>query len=185
MSHPVNGEHKENELVHFHGPKPTAPHGGHEGTSFEGVDASVRMVIWSLLIIVGTLVVTMIITIPIQKTLRDATPVGNLPSPLAPSRVVPQGPLLEVHPWDTLPQLREHENEVLNGYGKDAEGHVHIPIDRAMDAVVSHLTIRPDAPSGLTTPGGLGRDFAGSINNMPPPYQRPQIQGEIRKNAQQ
>jgi hypothetical protein len=66
----------------------------------------------------------------------------------------------------------------------DAEGHVHIPIDRAMDTVLSRLNISPDAPPGITTPGGEGRDFAGSVNAMPPAYRKPQIQGEIRKHAQ-
>jgi hypothetical protein len=184
MSHRVNSEAKENELVHFHGPKASEPHEGHGGTRYEGVDASVRMVIWSLVIIALTLVVTAAITFPIQKTLRDTTPVGSLPSPLAPARVVPPDPQLEVNPWKTLPQLREHENQVLNSYGKDADGRVHIPINRAMDAVVSRLTIRPDAPEGLTTPGGFGRDFSGSVTAMPAPYEAPQIRGEIQKNAQ-
>ena len=71
---------------------------------------------------------------------------------------------------------------------KDANGKIHVPIDKAMDTVVSRLRIQPNAPSGITTPGGEGRAFAGSINNMPPAYrqapQAPQIQGEIRKRAQ-
>jgi hypothetical protein len=61
---------------------------------------------------------------------------------------------------------------------------MHIAIDQAMGMVVSRLNIAPNAPEGVTTPGGEGRDFSGSINSMPPAYQRPQIQGEIRKHAQ-
>ena len=53
-----------------------------------------------------------------------------------------------------------------------------------MAAVVTRLKIEPDAPQGLTTPGGESRRFAGSIVDMPTPYHTPAIQGEIQKNAQ-
>jgi len=168
----------------IHEPVETEPHVGHGGTAFEAVDASIKMVIYSLAIIAGTLIIVFAITIGLQKHLLDTTPLGEARSPLAPARVVPPGPQIQVHPWETLPDVRAHEDQVLNGSAKDAEGHIHIPIDRAMDAVLSRLTISPDAPPGITTPGGEGRDFAGSVNAMPPRYRRPQIQGEIRKHAQ-
>jgi hypothetical protein len=98
--------------------------------------------------------------------------------------VIPSGPLLQVHPWEELPQVREDALKLLNSSGPDADGHNHIPIDQAMTSVVSRLNIEPNAPQGITTPGGEGRNFAGSINSMPAPYQRPQIQGEIQKHAQ-
>jgi hypothetical protein len=176
-------EAKSNELVHSHAPKRSQPHEGHGGTRYEGIDASAGMVIWSLAIIGGTLVFVFAMTIGIQKLLQVNNPPGQLPSPLAPARIVPQNPVLQVHPWEELPEVRAHANQVLNSYGKDADGHVHIPINQAMDAVVSTLTIEPNAPQGITTPGGEGRAFAGSINAMPAPYRRPQISGEIRKHA--
>ncbi len=165
-------------------PKRTEPHVGHGGTKYEGVDASLKLILYSLATIAATLVIVFAITIGLQKYLNDITPTGQPPSPLAPARVVPPAPQLWVHPWEELPDLRAHEDEVLNSYGKDADGHVHIPIDRAMDAVVSRLTIRPDAPPGITTPGGEGHAFSGSVNSMPPSYRGPQIQGEIHKHAQ-
>ncbi|HEX4771670.1 MAG TPA: hypothetical protein VH351_12605 [Bryobacteraceae bacterium] len=163
----------------------TDPHAGHGGTSYEGTDASVKIVLGSLAIIAITLVITALLTFPIQNVLKVANPPGNLPSPLAPERVIPPAPLLEVHPWDTLPKLRAHEDELLNG-GKDQKGQVHIPITRAMDQVVSQLKIRPESPPGLTNSGGYGQDYSGSVKMVPPGYQGPQptIQGEIRKNAQ-
>jgi len=181
MSH----EHKASHL----GPDPYEPHStslhaGHGGTSFEGGDARPSIVIWSLAIIAGMLVVVFLITIPIQKYLYDTNPQGQLPSPLAPDRVVPPSPLLEVHPWETLPALRAHEDQVLTGYTRDADGHVHIPIDRAMDAVVPRLKIGPNAEVGTTTPGGAGREFSGSVKTLPTPSRGPKIQGEIRKHAQ-
>jgi hypothetical protein len=181
-------EPKENELVHFHGPKVTEGHAGHGATTFEGTDARASIVIWSLAIIGGTLVIVFAITIGVQRFLQANNPPGSLPSPIAPARVIPPAPQLQVHPWEELPDLRAHEDEVLNGYGKDANGHWHIPIAKAMDSVVSQLDIRPGAGEGITTPGGQGRDFAGSLGSMPAPYQSqrqgPQIQGEIHKHAQ-
>ena len=162
----------------------TEPVEGHGGTKFEAVDATPGLIIYSLSIIAGTLVVVFFFTIFIQKYLEQRNPPGQLPSLLAPARVLPPAPQLQVHPWEELPDVRAHENQVLNESGRDAEGHMHIPIGQAMDAVVSRLSISPGAPQGITTPGGEGRAFAGSVNSMPAPYQRPQIQGEIRKHAQ-
>ena len=177
-------EAKSNELVHSHAPKHSEPHTGHEGTSFEGTDASAGIVIWSLAIIGGTLIIVFLLVIGVQKYLQDKNPPGQRPTALGPERVIPPNPQLQVHPWEELPDLRAREDQVLNSYGKDPDGRVHIPINQAMDAVVSRLNIHAGAGQGLTTPGGEGREFAGSVNDMPPPYRRPQIQGEIQKHAQ-
>jgi hypothetical protein len=166
------------------GPVHSEPHAGHEGTTYEGTDASVGIIVGSLAIIALTLAITAVVVLPIQNLLKHANPPGELPSPLAPGRVVPPAPVLEVHPWETFPDLRAHEDEILNSVGKDVAGHTHVPIEGAMDAVVSKLNVRANAPQGLTVPGGQGRDFAGSLSSLPPPYQPPTIRGEIRKNAQ-
>lgn len=159
---------------------------GQEGTAYEGTDAKAGTVISSLAVIGGTLVVVFALTVGIQRLLEKTNPPGQLPSPISPARVVPPVPQLQVHPWDELPDLRAHEDEILNGYGKDAAGHVHIPISQAIGAVAGRLTIAPNAPQGITTPGGEGRSFAGSLNDMPAPYKQvPAIQGEIRKGAKQ
>ena len=91
---------------------------------------------------------------------------------------------MEARPWENLPVFRAHEEQVLNEYGKDANGHLHIPIERAVEAVVPRLPVRPDAPSGITTPGGQGREFAGSVNTIEAPSGGPKIKGAIRKHAQ-
>ncbi len=131
-------EAKSNELVHSHAPKRTQPHEGHGGTRYEGIDASAGMVIWSLAIIGGTLVFVFAITIWIQRSLQVNNPPGQLPSPLAPARIVPPNPVLQVHPWEELPGVRAHEDQVLNSYGKDADGHVHIPITSGDECGGSH-----------------------------------------------
>jgi hypothetical protein len=170
---------------HAHGAQPQSePHTGHGGTTFEGVDARPGLIIGSLATIALMLVVVFAITIGVQKYLTDTNPEGELPSAVAPSRIVPPAPQVEPHPWEDLPDLRAHEDQVLNSSGKDADGHLHIPIDRAMDAVVARLPIRPGSPEGIVTPGGEGRDFSRSLSELPAPYQRVPIQGEIHKHAQ-
>jgi hypothetical protein len=177
-------EHPHLDSLMEHGPIASQPHAGHEGTTYEGIDASVKMVIFSLVIIALILVVTFAITVPIFRTLRDTNPPGNLPSPLAPARVIPPAPNLEVHPWDTYPDLLAEQEKTLHSSGRDANGHIHISIEQAQNAVLPTLNVRANAPPGLTVPGGQGRDFAGSLASMPPAYQSPTIQGEIHKNAQ-
>jgi hypothetical protein len=181
----LSGENLDNKIVHSGAPKHTEPVEGHAGTKYENVDARASMVIWSLGIIVGMLVIVFAMTIGFQKILQDGHSLGEAPSPLAPGRVLAPAPQLQVHPWEEMPDMRANENEMLNSSGKDANGRIHIPIDKAMDTVVSRLNIQPNAPRGIDTPGGEGRAFAGSVNDMPPAYRQiPQIQGEIRKHAQ-
>ena len=74
-----------------------------------------------------------------------------------PLPVSPPEPQLQVQPWEELPDLRAHEEKVLSSSGRDADGHLRIPINTAMDAVIPRLHLRPDTPSGITTPGGEGR----------------------------
>jgi hypothetical protein len=155
---------------------------GHGATRFEGTDAKAGIVIWSLGIIAGTLVFVFAITIYIQRFLYNANPQGDLPSPLSRERVVPPPPQIEVHPWDDLPRLRAHENEVLKGTVKAADGRQSIPIDRAMEDVVPRLSVRPEAPTGISTFGGEGRQFGGSQNANRTPY-RIEIKGEADKRA--
>ncbi len=189
--YPNAGQHRDldeiqNRMVSSRGTVESHPHAGHEGTAFEEVDARAGVVIGSLAVIGGTLVFVFALTLVIHSLLIKINPQGSLPSPIAPERVIPPKPTLEVHPWDILPDLRAHENQVLEGTGKDALGRTHIPIDRAMDAEVSRLNIAPGAPVGIRTPGGDATDASGGTSSKPVGIgagARPQIQGEIRKNA--
>ena len=160
------------------------PAASHGGVRFEETDTNARAIVISLVIIGAMLLVTLAVTIMVQQYLRITNPRGDLPSPLSPARIIPPGPLLDVHPAETYPLVRQHEDEVLNGYGSDGKGHLHVPISRAMDAIVSKLPIRPDAPVGTTTPGGLDRRFSGSLQQAPGSHHGVEIQGEIQKHAQ-
>lgn len=176
---------KENRLVSPHGkPKHTETVEGHGGTSYENTDASAGTVLWSLGIIAACLVLVFAITVGFQRIFADKNPTGSLPSPLAPARIVPPLPQIEVHPWEDLPDVRAHENQVLTSSFRDADGHQHVPIEVAMQAVVPRLSVKANAPQGLTTPGGEGLEFSHGLSAMPPRYQQaPQIQGEIEKHA--
>jgi hypothetical protein len=161
------------------------PHDAHAtgATRFEPGDARASIVIWSLAIIAGVLVAVFALTVGIQKYLYEKNPVGDLPSPLAPARILPPNPQIEVQPWEYFPELRAREDRILDSYGKDANGHLRIPISRAMEAVMPNLKIRPGAPVGITTPGGEGRYSAGVENANRVPY-RIEIKGGVQKNAQ-
>ena len=188
--YPNAGQHREldetqNTMVSSRGPVESHPHVGHEGTAFEEVDARAGVVIGSLAVIGGTLVFVFALTLVIHSLLVKINPPGSLPSPIAPERVMPPKPTIEVHPWDILPDLRTHENQALESAGKDADGRAHIPIDRAMDAEVSRLNVAPGAPKGIRTPGGDATDSSGGTTSKAVGTQQaPQIQGEIRKHAQ-
>ncbi|HEX4808777.1 MAG TPA: hypothetical protein VH325_07605 [Bryobacteraceae bacterium] len=172
MNHP-EAEHKTNTL------------------GYEARDANPRLTIVSMGILMAILLFSLFITIFIQRWLRVTTPLGEPASPLAPGRVLPPDPKLEVHPWETYPVVREDEDKILNSYGKDAQGHIHIPIAKAMDDVLPQLAIEQNAPVGLTTTPGQGRGFSGSVKDFPPGYTQPQqqqpgvgIKGEVTKHAQ-
>ncbi len=187
MSDPLKND-SPSHLVHPAHHFNSVPVIGADGeTAFEGSDAPAKVVVWSLGIVAMLAVFGFVLTFGIEAILKPMHPVGSLPSPLSPARVLPPAPQLEVRPWDDVPVMRAHEREVLNTSGKDKDGHFHVPIGQAMDLVVSRLNAHPDAPQGLTTPGGIGATFSRGLADMPPAYQHspgPQIQGEIHKNAQ-
>ena len=156
---------------------------GHGGTSYEGLDVHASVVIWSLAIIAALALGAFGLMIGVQKYMEAAHPPGELASPLSPDRVIPAAPQLQVHPWEEYPDMRADQQKELETTGRDKAGRMHIPIENAMTEVLSRLKIDPNAPRGLTTPGGQGLEYSRSVTELPG-VSRPQIQGEVRKNAQ-
>jgi hypothetical protein len=156
---------------------------GHGGTAYEGRDAKAPIIIWSLAIVAGLAVAGFVLMLGVQKYFQDNHPIGASESALAPDRVIPPAPQVQIHPWEDLPEMRETETKGLEESGKDKYGRLHIPITNAMTDVLSRLKIDPNAPKGLTTPGGQGREYSHSLNETQG-NERPVIEGEIRKNAQ-
>jgi len=164
-------------------PHASDPIVGHGGTAYEGHDVKAPVVIWSLLIVAGLAVAGFVLMLGVQKYLEANHPVGESPSALAPDRIVPLAPQLQVHPWEDLPEMHAQEDKALESTGKDPAGRMQIPIEQAMAATLTHLKVDPNAPKGLTTPGGQGREYSHPLSEARG-NERPQIEGEIRKNAQ-
>jgi hypothetical protein len=156
---------------------------GHFGTAYEGHDVKAGVVIWSLIIVAGLAIAGFILMIGVQKYLEASHPPGELASPLAPDRIIPEAPQVQVHPWEDLPEMRASEVKALETTGRDQAGRMHIPIEKAMSEVLTKLKVDPNAPKGLTTPGGQGREYSHVLTENRG-NERPQIEGEIRKNAQ-
>jgi hypothetical protein len=155
---------------------------GHGGTAYEGHDAPAGVIVWSLVIVAGLVALGFALMLGVEQYMITSHPAGELASPLTPERVIPPAPQLQVHPWEDLPEMRAAEDKALGTTGRDQAGHMHIPIDSAITEVLSRLKVSPNAPQGLYTPGGQGREFSRSITELPGTV-RPQIEGEIRKNA--
>ena len=156
---------------------------GHGGTSYEGLDVHPGVVVWSLAIIAALALGAFGLMVGVQKYMEKTHPPGELASPLAPDRVLPPAPQLQIHPWEEYPDMRADQQKELETTGRDKAGRMHIPIENAMTEVLSRLKIDPNAPHGLTTPGGQGLEYSRSVTEIPG-ASRPQIQGEVRKNAQ-
>jgi hypothetical protein len=171
-------------LVHSEVPPESNPVVGHGGTAYESVDVKPPTIIWALAIVAVFVALGFILMFPVQKFFEKTHPPGELSSPLAPSRILPPAPQVQVHPWEDLPELRAHEEEVLKSSGKDKFGNMHVPITAAMDMVVARLKIEPSAPQGIVGQSGVGREFDRSLSDLPAAYHRPAIQGEVQKNAQ-
>jgi hypothetical protein len=166
-----------------HAPPVSEPIVGHGGTAYEGVDVQPGVVVWSLIIIAGLAIGAFILMVGVQKYMEKTHLPGELASPLAPDRVLPPAPQVQVHPWEDLPEMRAAEVKALDTTGRDNAGHMHIPIASAMKEVLSRLKVDPNAPHGINTPGGQGLEYSRSVTEIPGAG-HPQIQGEIRKNVQ-
>jgi hypothetical protein len=168
---------------HVHSAPASDPVLGHLGTNYEGNDVKAPIVVWSLIIVAGLAVAGFVLMLGVQKYFEANHPIGESPSALAPDRVIPPAPQVQIHPWEDLPEMRAAEAKALNETGRDQAGRMHIPIDAAMTEVLTRLKVDPNAPRGLTTPGGQGREYSHTLSERSG-NERPQIQGEIRKNAQ-
>ena len=166
----------------------STPIHGHDGIAYEGNDVKAPIVIWSLIIIAMLGASGFILMLGVQKYLETTHPAGELASPLTPERIIPSAPQVQVHPWEDLPEMRANEIKTLETSGRDQAGRMHVPIEKAMSEIVTRLNVDPNAPKGLTTPGGQGREYSHSLTdirgNDRPASTRPMIEGEIRKNAQ-
>src|SRR5690348_12384005 len=104
---------------------------------YEHREASIRMIVGSIIILAVCVVVTCALMLAMFKVLHATTGRGERLSDLAsPSMLAPE-PRGGDKPWVQRQRLRNHETQVLSGYGVDPQGGtIHIPIDRAMDLLM-------------------------------------------------
>lgn len=114
------------------------------GSLHEKREADVRLIIETL---IGLAISVAVVCLIVWGTfvLFEKTTHENPANPTALTPQMPPGPHVEEHPAEELKALRAREDQLLNGYGwvDQKTGAVHIPIDKAMDAVVNKLPVRP------------------------------------------
>ena len=122
----------------------SAEHSTHGAPGHEKREADVRLIVETIIGLAITVVIVCVIVWGIFVLFEKTTPQAQT-SPVAAPPQLPPGPRVEEHPAEELKALHARENDLLNKYGwvDRKTGAVHIPIDKAMDEVVSKLPTRP------------------------------------------
>jgi hypothetical protein len=124
---------------------------------YERRDANIRALLqfgfWMAVVIAATMV-SMDFTL---KYFSREMPLGAGPVPFATERQLPPSPRLQVYPHVELKDYCAEQQEQVTTYGwvDQRVGVVHIPIDRAMDALLARgLPSRPagEVPTGAAAP---------------------------------
>ena len=121
-------------------------HSSHNGSGHEHREADPRIIIETLIGLGISVAVVIVIVWGIFVLFEKTTPKSEQNTIAGQPQAAP-GPRVEEHPAEELKALRAKENDYLNRYGwvDQKAGTVHIPIEKAMDAVVAKLPSRPAA----------------------------------------
>jgi len=133
----------------------TVEHSNHPVVGHDHTEANVRIIIETVIGLVISVVIVCLIVWGVYNLFKMQTnKTGTRVSGMAAPPFLPPAPHLEVHPYEELRGLRAHEDDVLNHYRwvDKSKGIVHIPIDKAMDEVVSQLPQRPSGQGGQNAP---------------------------------
>lgn len=123
------------------------------GSGHEHREANVRIIIETVIgLVIAVTVICVFIWGLFNLYKHNAGGSAQRLNAMAAPSQLPPGPRLQVKPYEELQALRKREEEVLNSYGwvDQRNGIVHIPIDQAMDQVVSKLPVR--AQGGQNAP---------------------------------
>jgi hypothetical protein len=120
---------------------------------------SVLKWIFMLFVFVG---ISSAITLVIYNIMVPRSAERSSAFPLPQVRALPADPRLQANPTLDIRILREQENTALTTYGRDPQGNIHIPVDRAIDIVSQEgLPTRanpgqpnPDEPNSPTVTEG-------------------------------
>ena len=124
---------------------------------YENRDISLNTIIFWIFVLFCFIAVTTVGTIFLYKFFVPASVELERVSPLASVRRVPPYPQLQAAPKRDMIEFRQAEDAVLGGVTKAADGHVNLPIDRAMDAIaargIAGVTGTGTAPASNSYPG--------------------------------
>lgn len=117
---------------------------------YEVRDASIRLILWLSVGIIGLVVVAFVVIALFYNFLNmsQAAQLGPPPPLLEEAQGLPPGPLLQRDPALEWREMHSQQDAILNNYGwvdKDA-GVIHIPIERAIELTLERgLPSRPQA----------------------------------------
>jgi hypothetical protein len=126
------------------------PEHAHNGAGHEKREVDVRIIIETLIGLTVSVVAACVIVWIVFFVFKTKNP--DRLSAEAGLTQVPPAPRLQVHPSEELTALRSSEEQILNSYRwvDPKTGIVHIPIQKAMDEVVSKLPGRPQKEGGAS-----------------------------------
>lgn len=121
------------------------------GGGYEHTDASAKLIVYSTLGLIVSLVIICFIVVGIFKAMQEAMPRDSPISSIANPNTMPPEPRLQPHPADEIQVLRQHEDDVLNHYGwvDQKAGVVRIPVEKAMDILAQRgFPVKSDQTTG-------------------------------------
>ncbi len=126
------------------------PEHSHNGSGHEKREVNIRIIIETLVGLTISVAIACIIVWVIFYTFKTKNP--DRISADSGLTQIPPGPRLQVHPANELKDLHTEEDQVLNNYRwvDPKTGIVHIPIEKAIDEVVSKLPARPQKEGGAS-----------------------------------
>jgi len=73
--------------------------------------------------------------------------------PLAQSRAMPQGPVVQAYPMQDIKDFRAKEDAAVDSYALDKQtGHVHLPLDIARDQIAAKGIAAIEGPANPSAP---------------------------------
>ena len=139
------------------------------GDGYEKRDANVGALLQFAFWMAVVMAVTMVAMKFTFDFLKRVEPLGATSSPLVKegARVMPPAPLLQVHPHQELVDYCAAQQEAVNSYGwvNQESGVARIPVDRAMDLIVSRgLPTRPAGEAPVGAPAVAPATVAGETD---------------------
>lgn len=127
------------------------PQSHNGGGGYEHKDADARIIVYSTLGLIVSLVIVCFIVVGIFKAMQDVMPREAPVSRIENPNRLPPEPRLQPYPATQLQVLRQHEDDVLDNYGwvDQNAGVVRIPVHKAMDIMAQRgFPVRTEQTAG-------------------------------------